>query len=223
MNAPLQCLALDIGGVFHGDSWETIFRQGLAEHCGIDVPTAMTLGAAIWQDHGHRNSNEKDYWQDWADRLDRHVDTDLAHALIASHVWVDRSVRDVVHYCAENGIAVCIVSNNTRFWYAQEMQRAGLEPYLRPYKERICPATLACAEGAQATGGLARLAADRDPATTLFVDDRADNIAQGRCARYAYGTVPTPCRYALGRCAAAAIAGLKAKGTLAFQPVIRYG
>lgn len=172
---PIDCLALDIGGVFHGDSWETIFATELAAFYNIDMATVRRWGADIWDAHAHSPSSEAAYWRDWEARLGAAVDLDQVHRLIERDVWVDPSVVELTQFCRARGIAVAIVSNNTDFWYRQEMRRAGMTPFMPDIR-----AYLSCDTGyskAHPEGGLALLARDRPVATTLFVDDRPDNVA----------------------------------------------
>ncbi len=169
----IRCLALDIGGVFHADVWETVFEKGLAEHYGLDMPDVLREGGKIWDQHAYTASTAEAFWQNWEEALGHSIDRDIIDRLIEAHVWVDRTVLPLAERCLEQGIDVCFISNSTSFWFERQMEKSGLSPYI----EQIAP-YLSHEIGYPKThpeGGLARLARDHDPKTTLFVDDRKSN------------------------------------------------
>ncbi len=164
----IKCLALDIGGVFHSDVWERV-----AENYPFSDEDVKKHAGEIWDLHAHSQSSEDAYWDSWEERLGHKLDREKIAAIIDEHVWVDTSVLALVERCFEKGIDVCFVSNSTNFWYDRQMASSGLDKVV----DRITP-YLSHELGHPKThpdGGLAKLAADRDPATVLFVDDRKGN------------------------------------------------
>lgn len=174
LTQPIQCLALDIGGVFYADIWETVFENGLAERYGLDREWVMKQGARIWDDHGHKISSEDAYWKSWEDALGYKLDRTLIASIVEKHVWKDLSVIGVIEKCHERNIAVCFVSNSTSFWFDRQMKETGLSAF----RDHL-PAYLSHETGYPKThpeGGLAKLIKIWNPSTILFVDDRKGNI-----------------------------------------------
>ena len=176
---PVKCLALDIGGVVCADTWETIFGNGLARYHGLSVEAIRMHGDAIWNRHAYTTSREEAYWADWEAALGHPLDRRLIAALQAAHVWVDRSALSLIERCLATGIEVCFVSNSTAFWFAMQMRESGIDRLLRRMAKPYLSHEIGYPK-AHADGGLAQLARDRDPATTLFVDDRVANIDRAR-------------------------------------------
>jgi FMN phosphatase YigB (HAD superfamily) len=171
---PVQCLALDIGGVFYADVWETVFENGLTEHYRLDPAWVMKQGAKIWDEHGHKTSSEDAYWKSWEDALGHPLDKDLIASLVEKHVWKDLSAITVIEKCLERNIAVCFVSNSTSFWFDRQMTDTGLSAF----RDRIT-AYLSHETGYPKThpkGGLSKLIKAWNPSEILFVDDRQGNI-----------------------------------------------
>ncbi len=169
----IECLALDIGGVFHADVWETVFERGLADNCSLTMDEVLKKGGPIWNEHAHGPSTEEAFWQSWETALGQTLNREQIEDLVDRHVWCDTSVAALVNQCFENGIDVCFVSNSTEFWFERQMRVSGLEPVAHRIKSYM--SHLLGHPKTHPEGGLARLAQDRDPETILFVDDREGN------------------------------------------------
>lgn len=176
MGGQVDYVLLDIGGVLVDDVWERMLldpEAGLAARHGVDRAAVEAVGREVWGTVSRRAATEQQWWSGIESGLDREIAEGERQELRAL-VRADARARAALERVCEAGSRLGVVSDNTSFWWAWQLDLASVSDLVEPPLR-----FLSCERGTGKSDvpGLLELALSSvPPEATVLVDDRVRNL-----------------------------------------------
>jgi len=186
----LTTVLLDLGGVLTPDPWQALLLapgRGLVDRLGLDRAAVVAAADELWQYHARHRTTEEDWWAGLAARAGRPIPPAAVDRAERELLGLLPGARDALDALAGAGVPWGLVTNTTDFWYARQRALLGLAPGEPAWA--FVSSVEGCEKGDR-PGLFERAARVVDPAATLVVDDRPDNLA--RAAEVGFGTERHP-------------------------------
>jgi FMN phosphatase YigB (HAD superfamily) len=182
----IRTVLFDIGGVLATDPWQSLLlapAAGIADRLGISRDAAEKAGERLWPTYSLSVRTEAEYWADLARELNVVLPGEVISQAERETLRVNAAATEAVRMLECDGVRWGYVTDNTAFWLAKQIHLLGdREPEtddLRFYSfERELSKT-------STPRGLFELASEvHDPAATLVVDDRPENLHRAGAAGF---------------------------------------
>ena len=172
----IDTVLFDIGGVLFPDTLQSMFytpKVGLVDRLGLDWKEVFPKMVDAYLEFSHtRDAREEEYWESVSKRLGVTIPLKLVHEVGREVLKPNPQAADAFSMLKQRELRIGIISNNTDFWYRDAAKALNLESAVEP--ELVF---LSHQYGVSKPAGLfERVLEHVEPKTTLFIDDRADNI-----------------------------------------------
>ncbi|MET9559458.1 hypothetical protein [Streptomyces tauricus] len=180
-------ILFDLGNVLFSDPWETLLLTpgtGLGDRLGLDRSAVLESGRRCWRMFSVSEAEEADYWHELSRQLGCDIPPQLVKEVEEELLVANPAAGALLAAASADGARpVGIASNNTSFWYAKQADQLDLDRWIDPGL-----VFLSCGLGVSkstAGRGLLEIAAEHvAPSATLFVEDRAANLARARALSF---------------------------------------
>jgi FMN phosphatase YigB (HAD superfamily) len=168
----ITTVLFDMGGVLASDIYEHVLfdrRYGLAPKGWIARRRWKVAAGPLWDQFAvQSHAGESAFWHIFSERVHSPVDPSKALETERHELRINRDAAWLLPALHAAGIKVGIVSDNTAFWYPQQLAALGLKKSIDP--DLIL---LSYEHGVRKLTGLYAIAAAKtDPTRTLVVEDR---------------------------------------------------
>src|SRR5262249_16978653 len=117
------------------DPWEAIWLTpniGLADQLNIDPTILPPIGKRLFEKYSVNTASEKDYWAEFGNELNIVISQEVVREIEAHVMTHNPYLHDFLAQMKAQGIHLGIISNNTDFWFAKQLDTTTIAKYFDP-------------------------------------------------------------------------------------------